>query len=54
VISADCIAGNMHGVDGFDVRYGGTWPAGGPGAGRPKFNGWEMLCKGAPPPPVRP
>jgi len=89
-ITADCIAGTMHGVDGFDVRYNGTWPSGGPGAGRPKFVGggnpsftfeqqgavqllgaqtiyefarnrssgealaiqWEMLCKGAPAPPV--
>jgi hypothetical protein len=38
VIEADCTAGTLHGVDGFEVRYAGTWPDG-PGAGRAKFIG---------------
>jgi hypothetical protein len=38
VIEANCTTGTLHGVDGFDARYVGTWPADGPGAGRPRFD----------------
>jgi hypothetical protein len=37
--TANCATGKMTAVDGRSYTYVGTWPAGGPGAGRPKFVG---------------
>jgi hypothetical protein len=36
---ANCVAGTLRAIDGKPYTYAGTWPAGGPGAGRPKFAG---------------
>jgi len=37
--AANCTTGKLTAVDGRSYTYVGTWPAGGPGAGRPKFVG---------------
>jgi hypothetical protein len=37
--TANCATGKMTAVDGRSYTYVGTWPDGGPGAGRPKFVG---------------
>lgn len=37
--TADCDKGAMIAVDQLAYTYVGTWPAGGPGAGRPRFQG---------------
>jgi hypothetical protein len=38
-VEANCVAGTLRAIDGKPYTYAGTWPAGGPGAGRPKFAG---------------
>ncbi len=37
--TANCATGKLNAVDGRSYTYVGTWPGGGPGAGRPKFAG---------------
>jgi hypothetical protein len=37
--SANCTTGKLTAVDGRSYTYVGTWPEGGPGAGKPKFAG---------------
>jgi hypothetical protein len=37
--TANCATGKMTAVDRRSYTYVGTWPDGGPGAGRPKFAG---------------
>jgi hypothetical protein len=36
---ANCTAGTLKAIDGATYTYAGTWPDGGPGAGRARFNG---------------
>jgi hypothetical protein len=36
---ANCVAGTLRAVDGATYTYAGTWPDGGPGAGRARFSG---------------
>lgn len=38
-IEANCTAGTMRAIDNSPYTYNGTWPDGGPGAGRAKFSG---------------
>jgi hypothetical protein len=35
---ANCAAGTMRAIDGGNYAYAGTWPEGGPGAGRARFS----------------
>ncbi|HET7133368.1 MAG TPA: hypothetical protein VFJ95_14030 [Gammaproteobacteria bacterium] len=35
--TANCDTGEMTAVDDLKYAYAGTWPSGGPGAGRPRF-----------------
>jgi hypothetical protein len=37
--TANCDRGEMTAVDQLAYRYAGAWPSGGPGAGRPRFQG---------------
>jgi hypothetical protein len=37
--TANCDKGEMTAVDQLKYTYAGTWPSGGPGAGRPRFKG---------------
>lgn len=39
VICQPSVAGTMKAIDGTTYTYAGTWPEGGPGAGRARFGG---------------